>query len=159
MKKSALIVGGIAFIFSAVLTLVSPFLLPCITPFLGISAGYITGLFEPSYTKKDAIKMASKAAAFAGLGMLVGQVFGAVMNGLLVGPDGAALVLESFGMPAGPPEQMANIYWLTLTLSTACISLFNIALMAALGALGGLLWWQFSGKENLDKSEISENVE
>ncbi len=156
MRKSALLVGGIAFVFSLVITLLSPFFLPCITPLLGIVAGYIAGVFEPFFTKKDAIKLATKAGALAGIGMLVGQIFGAIINGLLVGPEGVVVLLNGLGMPVSSPEQMENLYWTTLTLSTACISLFNIALWAGVGALGGLLWWQMSGKENFAEPKISE---
>ncbi|HIE25553.1 MAG TPA: hypothetical protein EYP74_06065 [Anaerolineales bacterium] len=156
MKKSALIIGGFAFVLSLVVTLISPFLLLCMTLFLGIVAGYITGIFEPTSRKKEAIQQAAKAGLFAGIGMLVGQVFGAIMNGFLVGPEGAVMVFNSFGMSVGSPSQMASFYWTILTVSTACISLFNIVLMAGFGALGGLLWWLFSGKESHATTEIVE---
>ncbi len=156
MKKSGFIIGGIALVFSLAVTLLSPFLLPCITPILGIAAGYMAGVFELSPTKTDAIKSATKSGLLGGIGMLVGQVIGAVLNGLLVGPEGVVQVLSSLGLSAGSPAYIAKSYWLFMFIGTACISLFNIVLMAGLGALGGLIWWQFSGREKIVTATVVE---
>ena len=146
MKKSGLIIGGIAVIFSFAITLLSPFLLPCITPILGLAAGYMAGVFDHPRLKNAATKGGAKAAALGGLGMLLGQVVGAVINGVMVGPEGALMILNSFGFAAGSPAQLGGVYWTALVLSTTCISVFNIALMAGLGALGALIWWEVAGK-------------
>ncbi len=157
MKKSGLIIGGIALIFSFVITLLSPFLLSCITPVLGIAAGYLAGVFELSLLQKDAIKSATKAGLLGGAGMLLGQILGTVINGLLVGPEGAVMVLSSLGLSVGSPAYIAKSYWQFMVIGTACISLFNIALMAGLGALGGLIWWEASGRARAEKIEIIES--
>ncbi|MBT3336757.1 MAG: hypothetical protein HN855_01435 [Anaerolineae bacterium] len=159
MKKSGLIIGGIGFVFSLAVTLLSPILLPCITPILGIAAGYMADIFDLPLLKSDAIKKAAKAGALGGVGMLVGQVIGAIINGVAVGPEGVVMVLSSFGIPAGSPAALAKYYWTMMFVGTACISLFNIALMAGLGALGGLIWWEANGKEKAAKAQITESEE
>ncbi len=157
MKKSGLIIGGIAFVFSFAVTLLSPFLLPCLTPVLGIAAGYLAGVFDLANIKKTAIKSATKAGLLGGAGMLTGQVVGAVINGVLVGPEGVVQVLSTLGLSAGSPAYLAKTYWQFMIIGTACISLFNIALMAGLGAIGGLIWWEASGKDNAEKNKITES--
>ena len=160
MKKSGFVIGGIAIVFSFALTLLSPFLLPCITPILGIAAGYLAGAFDGYLERPVALRSGAKAAAIAGVGMFLGQVMGAVINGVLVGPEGAAQVLSSFGVATGGIGQMSGIYWISLIVSTGCISLFNIGLMAALGALGVFIWWEVTGRFKAEKARaIDETTE
>lgn len=104
MKKSGLIVGGIAIVFALAITLLSPFFLSCITPILGIAAGYMAGVFDRYILRPDAVKSGAKSAALGGVGMLIGQVFGALINGFFVGPEGAVMVMRSLGLPAASPS-------------------------------------------------------
>lgn len=159
MKKSGFIIGGVAIVFSFVLTLLSPFLLPCITPILGIAAGYLTGVFDGYFERRAAVKAGAKAAAIAGVGMFFGQILGAVINGVFVGPEGAAQILGSLGMATGGLGQMSSVYWASLILSTACISAFNIVLMAALGALGAFIWWEATGRFKAERDILVANDE
>jgi len=70
-----------------------------------------------------------------------------VTNAVLVGPEGTARMLVQMGIPAGGPAQVAEFYWPVLAVSTACLLIFDAALMSGFGALGGLLWWQMRGSK------------
>lgn len=148
MKKSGLITGGVALLltFGAAIT-VSPLCVPCLTAFLGLLAGYLTGTFDKPDEQSRAIKSGALAGLLGGIGMLLGQVLGAVVNGTMVGPEGTARMLAQMGFPAGGPAQVAQYYWIALTLSTACLIVFDVALISGFGALGGLLWWKISGNK------------
>ncbi len=67
-------------------------------------------------------------------------MFGAVLNGLIVGPDRAAQMAQNLGIPfeyEGPAQ-----YWTFLLAGNCCCSLFGVFLAAGLGALGGFLGYQ-----------------
>lgn len=148
MKKSALIAGGIAFLFSTgSATIVSPLCVPCLTLLLGLLAGYLTGIFDKPVDQNRAVKTGTLAGLLSGIGLLLGQIIGAVVNGMLVGPEGTARMLLRMGVPAGGPNQIADIYWTALAISTACLLVFDAALMSGFGALGGLLWWKTTGNK------------
>jgi hypothetical protein len=67
------------------------------------------------------------------------------VNGMAVGPQGASQLIQTLGLPiAGNFE---TSYWLSLVGGTACFVIWDVALMAGLGAIGGLLWWQFIGQK------------
>ena len=88
--------------------------------------------------------------------MLLGQILGAVVNGVTVGPEGTARLLVRMGLPAGGPAQIAEFYWTVLVFSTACLGIFDLALTSGFGALGGLLWWKISGSK---QGPSSGNIE
>lgn len=46
-----------------------------------------------------------------GIGMLLGQILGAVINSATVGPEGTARILAQMGIPAGGPARIAEFYW------------------------------------------------
>jgi hypothetical protein len=75
-------------------------------------------------------------------GPLAGQnvIAAAVINSLLVGPAGTVRLLRQLGIQPGGPTDNATSYWAGIIGRTCCLALFDIALMAGLGALGGLLW-------------------
>ena len=156
MKKSGLIVGGTAFLFSfgAAIT-ISPICVPCLTILFGLLAGYLAGVFDKPGKQSPSIKAGTLAGLVGGIGMLLGQIFGAVLNSVLVGPEGTARLLAQMGFPAGGPAQIAEYYWTVIVLSTACLVVFDAALMSGLGALGGLLWWKISGsKQNASNGPV-----
>ena len=146
MKKSGLIVGGIAFLFSVgAAIIISPICVPCLALLFGLLAGYMASVFDKPGEQSRSIKAGALAGLVGGIGMLLGQIFGAVLNSVLVGPEGTARMLAQMGFPAGGPAQIAEFYWIVMVLSTACLVVFDAALMSGFGALGGLLWWKISG--------------
>jgi hypothetical protein len=70
-----------------------------------------------------------------------------LINGLLVGPQGAAEALTRFGLEPG--TMSPRLYWITqIAVNTSC-GLTDVALAAGLGALGGLLWQQVTGERHV----------
>jgi len=147
MLKSGLIVGIAALIFGFGATFITPLCAPCVALFAGLAAGYLAALFEKPIDQGGAAKPGAAAGAMAGVGGLVGNMIAAVVNILVVGPERAAQITQQFNLPSGDPTAFANSYYLSGIGLPFCIALFNIALMAGLGALGGILWYQTAGKK------------
>lgn len=78
------------------------------------------------------------------MGALIGGVLGGVGNAIIVGPAKTAAILRQFGLTS---DSTSASYYLGVLGAPCCIGLFDVALMAGLGALGGLLWYQISGKK------------
>jgi hypothetical protein len=148
MKKSALIAGVVAFLFSLGAAIgISPLCVPCLTLLFGLLAGYLAGLFDKPAEQSRSTRAGALAGLLGSVGMLLGQIAGAITNGIMIGPEGTARMLVQMGLPAGGPAQVAEFYWPVLAASTACLLVFDAALMAGFGALGGLLWWQMRGNK------------
>ena len=148
MYKSGLIFGGIMLIVALVITLFLPYCVPCVALLLGLAAGYVAGIFgkpagQPSATKSGAI-----AGAIAGAGVILGEMIGAVINAFSVGPEKITQILQSLGI-SGSIQMTSGEYWAAQIGVNLCISLFSVALMAGVGALGGLLWWSGTGKKQI----------
>ena len=94
-----------------------------------------------------ALGVMASAGAIAGIGALLGQSIGAAINAVMVGPQGAADMMRSLGLETGAGPAAQSGYWFGIIASTLCISVFNVLIMAGMGALGGLLWWQFTGSK------------
>lgn len=146
MKKSGLIAGIVALLFAfGAASVVSPVCVPCLAIPFGLMAGYLAGLFDKPVDQNRSIKIGTLAGLLGGIGILLGQIFGAVLNATLIGPEGVARMLAQMGLFAGGPAQIAEFYWVGMVLSTACLVVFDLAMMSGFGALGGLLWWKISG--------------
>lgn len=145
MYKSGLIIGGVALVLAIGSTLISPLCVPCLALFLGLGAGYLAGVFEKPSEQPAATKSGAIAGAVGGAGIFLGQMIGTVINGFIVGPEGVAQILEGLDLPADMAGS-AGSYWASLIGGNCCMGLFSVGLMAGLGALGGLLWWQTKGK-------------
>jgi hypothetical protein len=149
MIKSGLIFAGISLLLSAGATLLSPFCVPCLGVFLGLGAGYLAGVFDKPVSNDASAKSGALGGVIGAVGALVGQVISTIINGMVVGPAGAARLVESLGLPStSSSANIATTYWISLVGSACCLGLLNIALMAGFGALGAILWWQFTGKKN-----------
>jgi len=150
MLKSGLILGVVALLLAIGAALLSPLCVPCLTLLLGLGAGYLAGAFDKPSEKRGSTKSGAIAGAIGGAGALIGQAVGAVINSQLVGPGGAIQLIRQLGiqLPSGAtPADIATGYWGGVIGSTCCLGLFDVALMAGLGALGGLLWWQVAGSK------------
>jgi hypothetical protein len=144
MFKSGLIVGGVSFILAILAgAVVSPLCGLCVGVVAGLAAGYVAGLFDKPADSSASTKAGAGAGAIAGIGGLIGLVVAGGINAIIVGPEGAAQVVQSFGLETTADP---TTYYISAIGLPCCIGLFNIALMAGLGALGGMLWYQTSGK-------------
>ncbi len=145
MLKSGLIVGGVMFVLAIGGSLLSPFCVPCLALFAGLGAGYLASLFDKPGAQNAAVRAGTGAGAVGGIGGLVGQFIGGGINAVVVGPEGAAELLRNispdFAASSDPTSYYAGVF-----ISACCIGLFNLALMAGLGALGGVIWWAITGK-------------
>jgi len=157
MKQSGMITGGVAFLFAfgAAVT-ISPLCVPCLTLLFGLLGGYLAGVFERPFAQNPSLKAGALAGLIGGTGMLLGQIFGAVINGIAVGPEGAARLLAQMELFAGSPVKIAEYYWTVLALSTACLGIFDLALTSGFGTLGGLLWWKIRGEKQVASNGVIE---
>ncbi len=145
MSKSGLIMAVVAMVLAIGGTVISPLCTPCLVLFLGAGAGYLAGVFDKPVEKSAATKSGALAGLIGGVGALLGQAGGSVVNGIMVGPEGTAQLLRQMGLPSAGGDT-ASIYWVSLILSTVCLGLLDLALMAGTGALGGMLWHQINNK-------------
>jgi len=145
MKRSALIAGGIGLFFSfGAAAGISPICVPCLTVVFGLLAGYLAGTFDKPTDQNRSVRAGALSGLLGGVGMLLGQAIGAILNSVLIGPEGTARMLAQMGLFAGGPAQIAQLYWIVIILSTLFLAASDIVLMAGFGALGGLLWWKMS---------------
>ena len=54
--------------------------------------------------------------------------------------------MRQFGMPLPPSGDFGAAYYIGVFGSACCAGLFDVLIMAGLGAVGGLLWWQMTGQ-------------
>jgi hypothetical protein len=149
MLKSGLIFGGVALVLGTASVLLSPVCLPCLAIFFGLGAGYLAGVFDTPIDNRNASKLGAFAGAIGGVGALLGQSIGSAINASKMGPEKVASLLRQFGVTTLSPGSITPVYYGGLVGVTCCAGLLDVALMAGLGALGGLLWWQFSSKKRL----------
>jgi len=152
MFRSGLIIGIIALLLAIGSALLSPLCVPCLALLLGLGAGYLAGTFDKPSDQRGAARVGVIAGALSSIGALAGQSIGALINSQLVRPADALELLRQFGMqvPLGTtPAEFARIFGASMIISTFCLGLFDIFLMAGLGTLGGLLWWQVSGSKRV----------
>ncbi len=145
MYKSGLILAAVALFVAAGATLITPLCAPCAAVFLGLGAGYLSAVFEKPSTSNSTTRAGAIGGAIGGVGAILGQIIGTVINVAIVGPQGLQQMYERLGVPTGSMD-LGRTYWIGAIGGAACFSLLDIVLMAGFGALGGLLWWQSSGK-------------
>jgi hypothetical protein len=144
MLKSGLIAAAVMLVLTIGTTLISPYCVPCLAILVGLGAGALGGQFDKPVDLGACAKSGAAAGAIGGLGAIVGHLVGGVINAVVVGPEGAARVLSQIGFSS---STMTPTTYYAFTFGAACcIGLVDVLLMAGLGALGGLLWWQLAGK-------------
>jgi len=143
MVKAGLILGVVMLILGIGGSLITPICVPCIALMAGLGTGYLASVFDRRATSSDAAKIGAGAGAIAGVGALLGQIIGGILNALIVGAEGAAAVAEAWGLPVAPDP---NIYYVSFIGAGVCIGIVDVVIMAGLGALGGVLWYQITGK-------------
>ena len=147
MVKAGIIVAAVVLFISICGALLSPLIVPCGALLAGGAAGYLASTFENPTLKNDAVKKGLTAGAIASAGAVLGQIIGAALNSMLLGPEGAQRLLAQMGYQTGSLSSSATTtaYWVGVVGSAVCLSAVNIVVATGLGALGGLLWWQIVG--------------
>lgn len=146
MLKSGLIIGGVMLVLAIGASLLSPICVPCLALFAGLGAGYLVGLFDKPGLQNAAVRGGASAGAIGGVGALIGQLIGGGINAVIVGPEGAQQLIQQIAPDLATGSTNSGAYYAGVFGSAFCIGLFNVAIMAGLGALGGLLWWNMTGK-------------
>jgi hypothetical protein len=153
MPRSGKIVGIVSFfVIFGISVLITPLCAPCLTVFLGLAAGYFTGVSDKPDSKEEITKQGANSGLIAGGFAFAAQVLASIVNGLVVGPENANLFSETLGI-AGTFD--ANSYYSSLVGLTICIGIINVGIMAGFGSLGGMAWWQFGGK---DQTTVREEL-
>lgn len=141
MIRAGLIGAVTGFIYVMSLTLVSPFCTVCFTPFLGIGIGFMAGWFDRPLKAEVSLGKGTIAGGIAGAGVVIGQILAAIVNGVLVtNSEELPVLMREMGLS----QLVINDaeYWqATLTLNSFC-SIFNLALMVGLAAVGSMIWFQ-----------------
>jgi len=147
--KAGLIGAGAGFIYIMSLTLLSPFCTLCVTPLLGIGVGYLAGWFDTPPNSEISLARGAVAGGITGFGVVIGQMLASVVNAILVtNSEELPKLLRQIGLSELVITD-SNQYWqATLTANSIC-SLFNLLIIAALGAIGGLIWFQRRQKSSI----------
>ena len=148
MIKSGLIFGAVSFILvllSAII--ISPLCAPCLGLVLGLAAGYVAGAFDKPNDTGDSAKKGAIAGAIAGGIGILGGLTGAVINGVLLNPSNLEALYKAFGLSGVSTDQ--TTIWIGQLVGAFCVGLFNVVWMAILGAGGGALWYQITGKNRM----------
>ena len=152
MVKSGLIFGAVALMLIGITGVINfQLCAPCLALFMGVGAGYVAGMFDkPMGGTGGSTKAGAGAGAIGGIGALFGHMGGGLVGALRIGPEQAMAQAAELARTLGLSVPLTGVdpvsyYGSTLGFS-CCFGLFEIALMAGLGALGGLLWYQMTGR-------------
>ncbi|HXV98789.1 MAG TPA: hypothetical protein VEC93_10225 [Anaerolineae bacterium] len=147
MIKAGLLGAMLGFIYVMSLTLVSPFCTLCITPLLGLGIGYLASRFDKPLKLETSLSSGGIAGGMSGCGALVGQMLATVVNGILVTNwEELPAFIRDLGLSQFPNT---NEYWQTTLTANSFCSVLNLAIIAGLGAVGGLIWFQRQNKKPL----------
>jgi hypothetical protein len=147
MIKAGLLGAMLGFIYVMSLTLVSPFCTLCITPLLGLGIGYLASRFDKPLKLETSLSSGGIAGGMSGCGALVGQMLATVVNGILVTNwEQLPAFITDLGLAQFPDT---NEYWQTTLTANSLCSVLNLAIIAGLGAVGGLIWFQRQNKKPL----------
>jgi hypothetical protein len=149
MLKAGLILGGVALVLGTIGAFVFPLIcVPCVALLAGIGAGYLAGQFDKPGAAGTAAQKGAGAGAIGGVGALLAHLIGGVSNAFLIGPEGASDLLRDLGLDVGGAATDPATYYISAFGSACCLGLFEVALMAGVGALGGFLWYQMTGSKS-----------
>jgi hypothetical protein len=140
--KAGLIGAAAGFIYIMSLTLLSPVCSVCLTPVLGLGVGYLAGWFDAPLSPDTSLVRGAVAGIITGFGVVIGQMLATVVNAILVtNSEQLPILMRELGLTELIVTD-SNQYWqATLTANSIC-SMFNLLLIAGLGAVGGLIWFQ-----------------
>ncbi len=150
MVKSGLIVGGISVILNLGIALFFPACSICVGILMGLLVGYLAGVFDLPLTSGDCARSGVGAGGIAGAIGLLGNLIGGVINAAVLSPSGNQMINDLLGLP---PSDPATIWGGQLGVA-CCIGLVNVVLMMGLGAGGGVLWYQITGKNRVDIPQV-----
>jgi len=146
MLKSGLIIGAVMLVIGGGIALLLPACIPCLALLAGVGGGYLAGMFDTPAENGGAVRVGAGAGAIGGVGALLAHMVGGLVAAFTVSPEQAAEMMRQFGVEVETTN--ATAYYAGAIGGACCFGLFEIAFMAGLGALGGILWYQIVGKNN-----------
>lgn len=146
MLKAGLIGAGVGFLLAIVATLITPLCNPCAALLLGLGVGVLASAWEQPTTPGAGAGVGAQAGAIATLGSLLGQMIGAVATGFIVGPEGVTRFARQFDIQVPITRES---YWVSMLGGSCLCGVADVALGAGLGALGGILWYELSGRNRV----------
>jgi hypothetical protein len=155
MKKTALIFGICSFFLFLVLTVILACLTPCLALLLGGGAGWLAAYWTKPRDPNSAAITGAQAGALSGIGALLGQAVGGLVQSQFVTPDMLAQVTEfyeSLGFE-GVTVPLDSTFFGTLIGGQACCGLLNLGLMAGLGALAAFLHFRYSDGRTISAAD------
>jgi hypothetical protein len=115
---------------------------PCLALIAGAVAGYLAGRGTGAATTSEAAKRGAQAGALAGVGALLGHLVGGLIGAARLGPEGAAAqvaeIMRQLGMEPLPSDLNPATYYASAAATSLCFGLFEVAIMAGVGALAGM---------------------
>lgn len=142
MIKAGLIGAAAGFIYIMSLTLLSPVCTVCLTPVLGLGVGYLAGWFDTPPSSDTSLVRGAVAGIITGFGVVIGQMLATVVNAILVtNSEQLPILMGELGLTQLMVTDSSQYWQATLTANSIC-SMFNLLLIAGLGAVGGLIWFQ-----------------
>ena len=151
MYRSGFIFGVVALLMTAMVSALLAWCGPCVGILVGLGAGYLAGVFEKPSSNNATARAGAIAGAVGGAGAIVGQVVGGLLNARFATSPAAQQAVQdmykSWGLAANDPS-IAQGMMIGFYLWPILCSIVDILVMAGFGALGGLLWWQTTGKNS-----------
>lgn len=142
MIKAGLIGAAAGFIYIMSLTLLSPVCTVCLTPALGLGVGYLAGWFDTPPSFDTSLVRGAVAGIITGFGVVIGQMLATVVNAILVtNSEQLPILMSQLGLNELIVTDSSQYWQATLTANSIC-SMFNLLLIAGLGAVGGLICFQ-----------------
>jgi hypothetical protein len=144
MWKAGIIIGIAVFVVIFVASAgVSPLCgLFCVSPLAGVVAGYLAAVFDKPATGEGAARTGAIGGAIGGAGAFLGQAVAGVINALFA-PQIAQFARRTFGTITDVSTTRVVAFGWGL-----CGGLFDIVIMAGMGALFGYVWYRFVGSKN-----------
>lgn len=147
MRRPILIAGVIGFVGAVIAGYAnSQVCVPCLALVLGAAAGYLACRWREPATEGQSARLGGASGAVSGLGALAGHVVGGLIGAVRLGPVGAASQLDSIARSLGVTVPQAPVsvtsYYASALGSSACCGVFEVFVMAATGALAGVIWYR-----------------
>ncbi len=116
---------------------------PCLALIAGAAAGWLAVQRTGVESSGTAARRGAQAGALAGVGALLGHIVGGLIGAARLGPAGAAAqladIMRQLDMPALPSDLNPTTFYLSAGITSLCFGLFEVALMAAVGAIAAAI--------------------
>ncbi len=148
MTRAGLIGAVVIFLFASMISGFGPALAVtcCVIP-VGLGAGYLSAFWDRPQQMGEAVRKGTMGGAISGIGVILGHIAGAILAVVFRGDELAAFSRE-FARSLGADASGTSDVWTYagIVIGQGCIGLLGLVMIIGLGALGGVIWWQTTGK-------------